>query len=92
MLSRDNILKLTIDVGSLPDNGILNRDFKYFQQYIKTMNAMIIFICEQEHLISDPMRVLYLFSSLSLKMNDKGPFCPTKNKVILEETSKSLII
>ena len=47
---------------------------------------------EQEHLISDPMRVLYLFSSLSLKMNDKGPFCPTKNKVILEETSKSLII
>lgn len=47
---------------------------------------------EHVHLISEPIVVLYLFYSLSLKINDNGPFWSTKNNVILDATSNSFII
>jgi hypothetical protein len=47
---------------------------------------------EQLHLRSAPIDVLYLLSSLSLKVKERGPDWPTKNRVIRDATSRILKI
>ena len=47
---------------------------------------------EHEHLSSGPIDVLYLLSSLSLKVKQRGPLWSTRKRVILEATSNVCII